>query len=184
MVVQISKKMEDSAEWELEKELEQHTQEQRESSIAIDDALAIDPTNEELLVMKEELTASIKAAEHSLFQLKRARLLQELDAVTGSSEVAGPASHTAESQPLMPDEREPEQQQEPAFSAGSKCRFRHTNGSWYNGKVFAVDTESGVARVSFLSPTTENMQGRSCQYMDCNSSFPLNGRTYPWVAQC
>lgn len=43
--------MEDSAEWELEKELEQHTKEQHESSTAINDALTIDPTNEELLLV-------------------------------------------------------------------------------------------------------------------------------------
>ncbi|CAM6101763.1 unnamed protein product [Calypogeia fissa] len=150
--------MDDMAEWELEKELEHHTQEQRESSIAIDDALAIDPTNEELLQMKEDLKVSIKAAEHSLFQLKRARLLQEVDAMTRASEVAVPSSNASETQSLKPGEREPEQQQEPSFSIGSKCRFRHTNGSWYNGEVLSVEVESGLARVSFLSPTAENMQ--------------------------
>lgn len=112
--------------------------------------------------MKEELSASIKAAEHSLFQLKRARLLQEVDAMARASEVVVPISNTGEIPSLIPDEREPEQQQEPTFPVGSKCRFRHTNGSWYNGKVFAVDEESAVARVSFLSPTSENMQVPPC----------------------
>ncbi|KAL3678831.1 hypothetical protein R1sor_021787 [Riccia sorocarpa] len=148
---------------QLEQELESHIQDQRASVIEINEALESDPTNSELLQVKEELLACLKTAEDSAFQLKRARLLHELDSipsVEGTQTVtlssAGGRADDPDSE-LNSVEESPELVQLSSFAEGSKCRFRHTDGRWYNGRVHSVD-EAGLARVFFLSPTNEKMQ--------------------------
>lgn len=89
--------------------------------------------------VRDELVQAIKDAEEGLFHLKRARLLREADsALKGSS-----SPEDVKVEPLC-------------YSRGSKCRFRHTDGRWYNGLV--VDREGPEsAKISFLTPTSESM---------------------------
>eukprot|EP00252_Welwitschia_mirabilis_P002297 TRINITY_DN12209_c0_g1_i2.p1 TRINITY_DN12209_c0_g1~~TRINITY_DN12209_c0_g1_i2.p1 ORF type:complete len:512 (-),score=123.75 TRINITY_DN12209_c0_g1_i2:462-1997(-) len=142
---------------ELEQQLENQLVEQKDSLVGIDEALLSDPNNAELLAVREELVAGIQVAEGGLFQLKRARLLQEADSLIMSSTQVASGNRTSE--PSEPDhlEPEPEPLKAPTFVVGSKCRFRYRDGRWYNGQVINVDDEDSV-RVSFLTPTSESMQ--------------------------
>ncbi|KAL5178016.1 Zinc finger CCCH domain-containing protein 18 [Glycine soja] len=135
----------------LENQLELQLQEQRDSLSAIDQALLSDPTDPELLAVHEELVQAIKDAEEGLLHLKRARLLQEADSVLHNTNI-----FTEEKvDPLDPTYVEPEPLEDKCYSVGSKCRFRHKDGRWYNGQVVQLD--NSVAKVSFLTPTSENM---------------------------
>lgn len=98
---------------------------------------------------------AIKDAEEGLLHLKRARLLREVDSVVQFSKFTGEDDVKVE--PLNPNkiEAEPLEEQQ-TYGVGSKCRFRHTNGRWYNGRIFGLDG-SGHAKISFLTPTSENM---------------------------
>lgn len=99
----------------------------------------------------EELVQAIKDAEEGLLHLKRARLLQEADSVLHNTNI-----FTEEKvDPLDPTYVEPEPLEDKCYSVGSKCRFRHKDGRWYNGQVVQLD--NSVAKVSFLTPTSENM---------------------------
>lgn len=109
-----------------------------------------------LFVVKvhEELVQAIKDAEEGLLHLKRARLLREADSV-----LRGCDSNAAEDvkvEPLDPTDVEPEPLEDQSFIVGSKCRFRHTDGRWYDGEIVGLDG-SNSAKISFLTPTTENM---------------------------
>ncbi|CAJ1964049.1 unnamed protein product [Sphenostylis stenocarpa] len=136
----------------LENQLELQLQEQRDSLSAIDQAILSDPTNPELLAVHQELVQAIKDAEEGLFHLKRARLLQEADAVLHNTNIFTEGEKV---ELLDPTDVEPEPLEENCHSVGSKCRFRYKDGRWYNGQVVQLD--NSVAKVSFLTPTSENM---------------------------
>jgi hypothetical protein len=121
--------------------------EQKESLSSIDEALLSDPSNPELLSVHEELLSAIKEVEEGLLHLKRARLLEEADIVlNGLNHDAG----------VKPEHLEPEKTEEKKDLDGSKCRFRHTDGRWYNGRIIGFEG-SDSAKISFLTPTSESM---------------------------
>ncbi|ONI32970.1 hypothetical protein PRUPE_1G396900 [Prunus persica] len=137
----------------LENLLELQLQEQRVSLATINDALASEPNNTEILALHEEIVQAIKDAEEGLLHLKRARLLREADLVLDGS---AHADEDVKMETLDPTDVEPEPLEEPSYTVGSKCRFCHTDGRWYNGQVIGLDG-SNSAKISFLTPTSENM---------------------------
>lgn len=180
----------------LEEQLELQLQEQKESIVALDEALASDPHNQEILEVHAELVQAIKDAEEGLFILKRARLLQEVDislqlakdnanGVTqeplGSKDIKVEPSNEAkdvDQDSVDPKETELESLEE--FSVGSKCRFRHSDGRWYDGLIVAME-DSNRAKVSFLHPTSENQlickffQQERCRFgTKCRSSHGID----------
>ncbi|XP_075477844.1 zinc finger CCCH domain-containing protein 18 [Primulina tabacum] len=135
----------------VEQQLEFQLNEQKASLYAVADALSSDPSNAELLSVHSELVQAIKDAEEGLFQLKRARLLREADyALQGSlyhDDVnVEPITTGVEAEPLA----------DHSYSIGSKCRFRHTDGRWYDGLVVGLEG-SEHAKITFLTPTSESM---------------------------
>lgn len=107
--------------------------------------------------VQEELVEAIKDAEDGLFQLKRARLLREVDSVAEGLSASVENAAEVEVEPLDLDEVEPESlEEEGSYYVGSKCKFRHTDGRWYDGIVVALD-EPSFAKIAFLTPTSENM---------------------------
>ncbi|KAM7266271.1 hypothetical protein ACFE04_004168 [Oxalis oulophora] len=141
----------------IENELELQLQEQRESLIAINEALASDPSNSDLLSVQEELVDAIKHAEESLLYLKRARLLRQADSVLQNSNCSAQNEVKAPTVVPQPFWIEDELEEELDFPVGSKCRFRYTDGRWYNGQIVELETSQNTAKISFLTPTSENM---------------------------
>nr|GMD04671.1 zinc finger CCCH domain-containing protein 18 [Ipomoea batatas] len=154
----------------LEEQLELQLQEQNDSLRDLTEALSSDPSNIELLSVQEELIQSIKEVEEGLLHLKRARLLREVDNAIQGSKIF---SKDAKVEPLDPKvvavhpfldqnysdvEAEPHALVDPNHSVGSKCRFRSTDGRWYNGLIVQLEG-SNSALVSFLTPTSESMLG-------------------------
>lgn len=105
-----------------------------------------------VLKVHEELVGAIKDAEEGLFQIKRARLLQEADIV-----LHGLNNNAAGGKADPANELEPEKRKRDLD--GSKCRFRHTDGRWYNGRIIGFEG-SDSAKISFLTPTSESMMVR------------------------
>ncbi|XP_073008341.1 zinc finger CCCH domain-containing protein 18 [Typha latifolia] len=136
----------------IEQQLEQQLEEQKSSLAAVDEALAVEPSNPELLAVHEELLSAIKDTEEGLLHLKRSRLLKKMDAIFPGQESAS----SVQAQLSDPREFEPEPLQPKEHSIGSKCRFRHTDGRWYNGQIVGFEG-ANTARISFLTPTSEKM---------------------------
>lgn len=83
-------------------------------------------------------------------------------------------SEVVKQDPLDLEETEVESLKE--FSVGSKCRFRHSDGRWYDGLIVAMEG-SNVAKVSFLTPTSENQLVRFFLYQSWSTlSRRLNNR--------
>ncbi|KAJ8767400.1 hypothetical protein K2173_017444 [Erythroxylum novogranatense] len=137
----------------LENQLEIQLQEQKDLLSALGDALAVDPSNLELLSVQEELVQAIKDAEDGLLHLKRARLLREVDAGLHDS---NSTAQNVKVEPLDQTDFKPEPLEEQSYSVGSKCRFRYIDGLWYNGEVVRFE-DSDTAKISFLTPTAEKM---------------------------
>jgi hypothetical protein len=85
--------------------------------------------------------------------LKRARLLREVDSALDSSRHT---NKVVKEESLDPIDVQLEPLEEPGYCVGSKCRFRHSDGRWYNGQVIRLDG-SNTAKITFLTPTAENM---------------------------
>ncbi|KAK8513505.1 hypothetical protein V6N12_052689 [Hibiscus sabdariffa] len=141
----------------LEDQLELQLKEQRDSLSALDDALASDPFNPQILAVHDELVEVIKETEEGLLNLKRARLLREADSALNVSNQS--AVEEVKEEPIDPDDIEAEPLEEERsyhYRVGSKCRFRYSDGRWYDGQVVALNG-SDSAKISFLTPTSENM---------------------------
>ncbi|XP_057810386.1 zinc finger CCCH domain-containing protein 18 [Salvia miltiorrhiza] len=136
----------------VEEQLQFQLKEQKDSLAAVADALSVDPSNAELISVHDELVEAIKDAEEGLFQLKRARLIREADSALKGLVSTG----DVKVEPLEPTDVEPEPLVDQTYSIGSKCRFRHTDGRWYNGLIVGLEG-SESAKISFLTPTTESM---------------------------
>ncbi|KAA8521473.1 hypothetical protein F0562_012146 [Nyssa sinensis] len=137
----------------LECQLELQLQEQRDSLVCLKEALASDPTNPELFTVHEELVQAIKDAEGGLLHLKRARLLREADSAL---HVSKNAAEDVKVESIDPTDIEEGPLEDQSYSVGSKCRFRHTDGRWYNGLLVGLGG-SNYVKMSFLTPTSENM---------------------------
>ncbi|XP_068653057.1 zinc finger CCCH domain-containing protein 18-like [Aristolochia californica] len=174
---------EESEERAFEQQLELQLEEQRESLTAVKEALLLDPANSELLSVHEELLVVIKDGEEGLLHLKRSRLLRETDSMLLGQCVESPSEDHQEEpldpkqfqpesledkgclespsedhqvEPLDPNQVQPEPLEDQGFSVGSKCRFRHTDGRWYNGHIIGLNSDVSV-RISFLTPTSVSM---------------------------
>ena len=103
--------------------------------------------------VQAELVQAIADVEEGLLHLKRARLLREADFV-----LQGPKGHVEDVkvESLDPNDVEVEPVVDQSYSVGSKCRFRHTDGRWYNGLILGLEG-SNSAKISFLTPRSESM---------------------------
>lgn len=105
------------------------------------------------LKVLEELQVAIKDAEDGLLHLKRSRLLKEADAIFNQELESLEEDVKVES--LDSKQSLLETSESDIYSAGSKCKFRHSDGRWYNGHIVALDG-GNTARISFLTPTSES----------------------------
>ncbi|KAK3001295.1 hypothetical protein RJ639_022212 [Escallonia herrerae] len=103
--------------------------------------------------IREELVQAIEDAEESLLHLKRARLLQVADLVLQRSNCTAEAVRM---EPLDPTYCKAEGLEDHCYSVGSKWRFRHTDGRWYEGLIVGLEGPN-AAKIAFLTPTSESM---------------------------
>ncbi|CAM8960516.1 unnamed protein product [Rhodiola kirilowii] len=168
--------MEFSEERVVETQLEEQLHEQSESLDAINEALTSDPTNPELLDIREELVQAIKHVKEGIFELKRARLLREADTMLGRARCS--AEDVVKVEPLGSGDVKPQPQivdltdgreeiidltddkAEPLegrrWCVGSKCRFQYNDQRWYDGEIVSLEGDKS-AKIAFLIPTTEKM---------------------------
>ncbi|KAF6137885.1 hypothetical protein GIB67_014014 [Kingdonia uniflora] len=146
---------EDDEERALEQQLELQLEEQRDSLKDLNDALALDSTNMELLTVYEEIVLAIRDAEEGLLHLKRSRLLREADSMLTAQDNKA-EGEDVKVEPHDSNLVEVEPMDAKSYTLGSKCRFRHRDGRWYDGHIVGLDGSTS-ARVSFLTPTSENM---------------------------
>ncbi|KAL4422140.1 hypothetical protein ABPG77_006829 [Micractinium sp. CCAP 211/92] len=140
---------------ELEAELQAQLAEQQEALEGVRQLLAADPDSAETAELLAELQAGIAETESTLLDLKRQRLLEELDAMHGGASTEQPPQQ----QQGWPPDHLPVQQQadggeSPAGSSlqpGSTCVFRHTDGRWYYGAV--EGSSNGSLQLRFAFPT-------------------------------
>ncbi len=140
---------------ELEAELQAQLAEQQEALEGVRQLLAADPDSAETAELLAELQAGIAETESALLDLKRQRLLEELDAMHGGASTEQPPQQ----QQGWPPDHLPVQQQadggeSPAGSSlqpGSTCVFRHTDGRWYYGAV--EGSSNGSLQLRFAFPT-------------------------------
>ncbi|CAM8960517.1 unnamed protein product [Rhodiola kirilowii] len=151
--------MEFSEERVVETQLEEQLHEQSESLDAINEALTSDPTNPELLDIREELVQAIKHVKEGIFELKRARLLREADTMLGRARCS--AEDVVKVEPLGSGDVKPQPQivdltdgreeiidltddkAEPLegrrWCVGSKCRFQYNDQRWYDGEIVSLE---------------------------------------------
>ncbi|XVE97313.1 hypothetical protein REPUB_Repub03eG0009000 [Reevesia pubescens] len=148
--------MADEEERVIENQLELQLKEQRDSLSELKDVLGSDPFNPQILAVHDELVEVIKETEEGLLNLKRARLLREAESALNVSNQA--AVEEVKVEALDPSDIEVEslEEKEQDYRVGSKCRFRYSDGRWYDGQVVALNG-SDSAKISFLTPTSENM---------------------------
>lgn len=79
-------------------------------------------------------------------------MLREADSILGGSLT----SDNVKAELLDPADVEAEPLADQSYSVGSKCRFRYTDGRWYNGLIVGLEGPES-AKISFLSPTSESM---------------------------
>ncbi|KZV46339.1 zinc finger CCCH domain-containing protein 22 [Dorcoceras hygrometricum] len=132
--------------------------------------LIIFPCKFKLMKVHLELVQAIKDAEEGLFQLKRAKLLREADYALRGSLYDGDVNVEP-----IPTGVESESSADHSYSIGSKCRFRHTNGRWYDGLVVGLEGPEH-AKIAFLTPTSESMLVGLVAILSsqfCPLSFPM-----------
>lgn len=97
-----------------------------------------------IVKVHEELVQAIKDSEDGLLELKRARLLREVDSIArGVSDDS--AREEVKPEPL--GQNTETELLEEGFSAGSKCRFRHRDGRWYDGRVLGIEDGSSASLI-------------------------------------
>lgn len=81
-------------------------------------------------------------------------------------------SKDVKAEPIDPSDVEPEPLVDKTYTVGSRCRFRYNDGRWYDGQIVGLD-DSDSAKISFLTPTSEDMLVRTILYLIKHQSLML-----------